>query len=54
MKKDWCKKKQIMNLEQAKQILKEHGRPTCPCKYNNSNEQMIAEAVKLLEQQQKK
>ena len=41
-----------MNLEQANQILKEHGRPTCPCKYNNSNEQMIAEAVKLLVQQQ--
>jgi hypothetical protein len=43
-----------MNLEQAKQILKEHGKPTCPCKYNNSNEQMIAEAQKLVEQQEKK
>jgi hypothetical protein len=36
-----------MTLEQAKQILKEHGRPTCPCKYNGSTDLMIQEAQKL-------
>ena len=35
------------NIEQAKQILKEHGRPTCPCKYNGSQDLMIEEAKKL-------
>ena len=34
-------------IEQAKQILKEHGRPTCPCKYNGSQDLMIEEAKKL-------
>ena len=37
----------MMNIEQAKQILKEHGRPTCPCKYNGSQDLMIEEAKKL-------
>jgi hypothetical protein len=36
-----------MNIEQAKQILKEHGRPTCPCKYNGSQDLMIEEAKKM-------
>jgi hypothetical protein len=36
-----------MTLEQAKQILKAHGRPTCPCKYNGQESLMIEEAKKL-------
>jgi hypothetical protein len=40
-----------MNLEEAKEILKQHGKPTCSCKYGGSNENMIAEAVKLKESQ---
>ena len=40
-----------MNLEQAIQILRAAGQPTCSCKYGGSNENMIAEAVKLKEAQ---
>jgi len=40
-----------MNLEEAKEILKQHGKPTWSCKYGGSNENMIAEAVKLKEAQ---
>jgi hypothetical protein len=40
-----------MNLEEAKEILKQHGKPTCSYKYGGSNENMIAEAVKLKEAQ---
>ena len=36
-----------MTLEQAKQILRENGRPSCPCKYS-STEAMIEEAKKLV------
>lgn len=36
-----------MTIEQAKQILKNHGKPTCPCKYDGSTEKMIEEARKL-------
>jgi hypothetical protein len=36
-----------MTLEQAKQILKANGRPSCPCKYQ-SEEKMIEEAKKLV------
>jgi hypothetical protein len=36
-----------MNLEEAKQVLRSFGRPTCPCKYNNSTSAMIEEAIKL-------
>jgi hypothetical protein len=35
-----------MTLEQAKQILRDHGRPSCTCKYA-STEAMIEEAKKL-------
>jgi|LauGreDrversion4_2_1035121.scaffolds.fasta_scaffold1579947_2 hypothetical protein len=38
-----------MNLEQAKAILKENGKPTCPCKYENSFSKMIEEAIKIQE-----
>jgi hypothetical protein len=38
-----------MNLEEAKLILRANGRPTCPCKYNNSASNMIEEALKLQE-----
>lgn len=40
-----------MNLEEAKQILRAHGRATCPCKYNNSAANMIEEAIKLQNKQ---
>lgn len=40
-----------MNLEEAKQILRAHGRPTCPCKYNNNASTMIEEAIKLQSKQ---
>ncbi len=41
-----------MTLEKAKQILKDHGRPTCTCKYGGSTEAMIAEAQKLLDEKE--
>ena len=46
-----------MNLEEARQILQKHGRPTCGCKYgngpyNNANDNMIHEATKILEAEQ--
>ena len=41
-----------MNLEQAIQILRAAGRPTCSCKYGGSNETMIAEAIKIQQEQQ--
>ena len=44
----------IMNLEQAIQILRAAGKPTCSCKYGNSTENMIQEAVKLQQEQQVK
>jgi len=40
-----------MTLEEAKQVLKAHGRATCPCKYNNSTSNMIEEALKLQNKQ---
>lgn len=40
-----------MNLEEAKQVLRAHGRATCPCKYNNSAANMIEEAIKLVQKQ---
>ena len=36
-----------MTLEQAKQILKANGKPSCPCKYG-STEEMIEAAKKLV------
>lgn len=36
-----------MNLEEAKLVLRAHGKPTCPCKYNNNMSSMIEEAIKL-------
>ena len=42
----------IMNLEQAIQILRAAGKPTCSCKYGNSTENMIEEAIKLQQEQQ--
>jgi hypothetical protein len=36
-----------MTLEQAKNILRTFGKPTCPCKYENDPGKMIAEAVRL-------
>jgi len=46
-----------MNLEEAREILKRHGRPLCGCKYgsgpyNNANDNMIHEATKILEAEQ--
>jgi hypothetical protein len=41
-----------MNLEQAIQILRAAGKPTCSCKYGNSTENMIEEAIKLQQEQQ--
>ena len=40
-----------MNLEEAKLVLRAHGKPTCPCKYNNSATNMIEEAIKLQNKQ---
>lgn len=37
-----------MTLEQAKQVLKAHGKPSCACKYGGSIEKMIEEAKKLV------
>jgi hypothetical protein len=39
-----------MTLEQAKQILRDHGKPSCTCKYGGSAEVMIEEAKKLVGQ----
>ena len=36
-----------MNLEEAKAILRAHGKPTCSCKWNNDTYLMIQEAIKL-------
>jgi len=36
-----------MTLEQAKNILRSFGKPTCPCKYGNDTGKMIEEAIKL-------
>ena len=41
-----------MNLEQAIQILRAAGRPTCSCKYGGSTDNMIQEAIKIQEAQQ--
>lgn len=40
-----------MTLNEAVQVLRDHGRPTCTCKYG-SQENMIKEAKKLLAQSQ--
>lgn len=40
-----------MNLEEAKLVLRAHGKPTCPCKYNNNMSSMIEEAIKLSNKQ---
>jgi hypothetical protein len=40
-----------MNLEQAIQILRNAGKPTCSCKYGNSTENMIQEAIKIQQEQ---
>jgi hypothetical protein len=42
-----------MNLEQAIQILRAAGKPTCSCKYSGSHEMMIAEAIKIQQEQLK-
>ena len=41
-----------MNLEQAIQILRAAGKPTCSCKYGGSPENMIQEAIKIQQEQQ--
>jgi hypothetical protein len=41
-----------MNLEEARQILKAAGKPTCSCQYGNSTDNMIQEAIKIKEGQQ--
>jgi hypothetical protein len=41
-----------MNLEEARQILKTAGKPTCSCQYGNSTDNMIQEAIKIKEAQQ--
>ena len=46
-----------MNLEEAREILKRHGRPLCGCKYgsgpyNNAIDNMIHEATKIIEAEQ--
>jgi len=41
-----------MNLEQAIQILRAAGRPTCSCKYGGSTDNMIQEAIKIQQAQQ--
>lgn len=42
-----------MTIEEAKQILLDHGRSTCVCKYG-SGANLIAEAIKIKESQEKK
>ena len=42
-----------MTIEEAKQILLDHGRSTCSCK-NGSISNLIAEAIKIKESQDKK
>lgn len=39
-----------MTLQEAIQILRDHGKPTCTCKYG-SQENMIKEAEKLVTKQ---
>ncbi len=40
-----------MNLEEARQILRAAGTPTCSCQYGNSTDNMIQEAIKIKEAQ---
>ena len=42
----------IMNLEEARQILRAAGKPTCSCQYGNSTDNMIQEAIKIKDAQQ--
>lgn len=42
-----------MTIEEAKQILLDHGRSTCSCKYGSVTS-LIAEAIKIKESQEKK
>jgi hypothetical protein len=42
-----------MTLEEAKNILQKQGRSTCSCKYGGVSENMIIEAKKILEEQEK-
>lgn len=36
-----------MNIEQAREILRQNGKPTCSCKYGNDINKMIEEAIKI-------
>jgi hypothetical protein len=42
-----------MTLEEAKKILERHGRSTCSCKYGGVSENMIIEAKRIVEEQEK-
>ncbi len=43
-----------MTIQEAKQILAENGRSTCSCKYGGDEGKMIAEAIKLKAEQEKR
>ncbi len=43
-----------MTIQEAKQILAENGRSTCSCKYGGDEGRMIAEAIKLKAEQEKR
>ncbi len=43
-----------MTIQEAKQILAENGRSTCSCKYGGDEGKMIAEAIKLKTEQEKR
>jgi hypothetical protein len=38
-----------MTIDQAKEILRANGKPTCPCKYENSVQKMLETALKIQE-----
>ena len=42
-----------MTIQEAKQILLDHGKSTCSCKYGSSSN-LIAEAIKIKESQEVK
>ena len=42
-----------MTIQEAKQILAENGRSTCSCKYGGVSENMIIEAKRIVEEQEK-